>query len=75
MRYREDNPEDLDRARSAVRKWRAEHPQGTAEQLVADLGSQFPSGYEPVLRGVLAALKLHGAKIVTGVSITGGGRD
>jgi len=38
MRFREDKPEDLDRARAAVAAWRAQHPQGTDAQLVADLG-------------------------------------
>ena len=60
MRFRDNSPEDLDRARAAVRKWRDENPQGTPEQLVADLGGGFPDGYGPVLRGVLAALELHG---------------
>jgi hypothetical protein len=45
-----------------VRKWRAEHPQGTA----GELGGQFHPDYEPVLRGVLAALELHGDRIITG---------
>jgi hypothetical protein len=62
VRFRDDNAEDLDRARAAVRKWRAEHPQGTA----GELGGQFHPDYEPVLRGVLAALELHGDRIITG---------
>ena len=74
MRFRDDRPEDLARARKAVREWRAEHPQGTADELVADLGGQFHPGYGPVLRGVLAAIELHGAKIVTGITVTGSGR-
>lgn len=74
MRFREDNPEDLDRARDLVKKWRDEHPQGTPGEMAAALANQFRDGYEPVLRGVLAALELHGAKIVTGISITGGPR-
>ena len=73
MRFRDDSPEDLERARAAVREWRAGHPQGTPAELVDDLGGQFQPGYEPVLRGVLAALELHGAKITTGVRLTGGG--
>lgn len=75
MRFREDSPEDLDRAWAAVGQWRDQHPHGSAEQLVADLGSQFRPGYEPVLRGVLAALELHSAKIVTGITITGASHD
>jgi hypothetical protein len=58
-----------------VKQWRDEHPQGAPDEMVAALGGQFRAGYEPVLRGVLAALELHGAKIVTGISITGGSRE
>lgn len=68
MRYREDKPEDLDKARAAVAAWREQHPQGTAEDLVADLGGQFHPDYGPVLRAVLFAFDSHAAKITTGVS-------
>jgi hypothetical protein len=43
--------------------------------MVAAFAGEFREGYGPVLRGVLAALELHGAKIVTGISITGGLRE
>lgn len=56
MRFREDKPVDLQRARTAVAEWREQNPAGTEEQLTAALGSQFPPGYGPVLRGVLFAL-------------------
>jgi len=69
VRFREDKPEDLDRARAAVAAWREQHPEGTADQLVADLGGQFHRDYGVVLRGVLFAVDSHGAKITTGVSI------
>jgi hypothetical protein len=75
VRFRESNPEDLDRARQLVAKWRDENPQGSAEEMLRTLGGQFREGYEPVLRGVLAAIELHGAKIVTGITITGGPRE
>ncbi len=55
MRYREDNPVDLDRARVAVAEWREAHPNSTADQLVADIGPQFHRGYAVVLRGVFFA--------------------
>ncbi len=55
MRYREGNPADLDRARLAVAEWREAHPDGTADQLVADIGPQFHRGYAVVLRGVFFA--------------------
>jgi len=69
VRFREDRTEDLARARQAVTAWRGEHPQGTAEELIADLGDQFHPDYGPVLRAVLFALDSHEAKITTGVSI------
>src|SRR5260370_30688597 len=74
MRYREDKPEYLLRAREAVAAWREKHPQGTYEQLVADLGPDFPDGYAPVLRSVLFVIESRGAKILTGVTVIGGAR-
>ena len=71
MRYRENKPEDLKRARAAVAAWRGQHPQGTAEQLVHDLGGQFHCDYGVVLRAVLFAVDSHAAKITTGLSIVG----
>jgi hypothetical protein len=71
MRFRDDKPGDLDRARIGVREWRKQHPQGTAEQLVCDLASQFHADYEVVLRGVLFAIDSHDTKITTGISIFG----
>jgi hypothetical protein len=66
MRYRENKPEDLERARAAVAAWRDQRPQGTAEQLVEDLGGQFHRDYEPVLRSVLVVVDRHRAWEVTG---------
>jgi hypothetical protein len=53
MRFREDNPADLDRARTAVAQWREQHPAGTQDQLLAALSPQFHPDYAPVLRAVL----------------------
>jgi hypothetical protein len=53
MRFREDNPEDLDRARTAVAQWREQNPAGTENQLLAALSPQFHPDYAPVLRAVL----------------------
>jgi hypothetical protein len=53
MRFREDNPEDLDRARTAVAQWRQQNPAGTENQLLAALSPQFHPDYAPVLRAVL----------------------
>lgn len=56
MRYREDTPEELNRARAAVAAWHEQHPGGTAEELEKTVGPQFHPGYGPVLRGILFAL-------------------
>ncbi len=69
MRFREDNPEDLDRARAAVAAWRERNPQGTGDQLVIDLGGEFHPDYGPVLRAVLFASDSRAAKLATGISI------
>jgi hypothetical protein len=53
MRFREDNPADLERARAAVARWRQQHPAGTEDQLTAALGPQFHPDYGPVLRAML----------------------
>ena len=53
MRFREDNPADLERARAAVAQWRAQNPEGTDDQLTAALGPQFHPDYGPVLRAML----------------------
>ena len=53
MRFREDHPGDLDRARTAVAQWREKNPAGTEGQLLAALGPQFHPDYTPVLRAVL----------------------
>jgi hypothetical protein len=71
MRYRENKPENLMRARTAIAAWRVQHPQGTAEQLVWDLGGQFHRDYHVVLRAVLFAVDSHAAKITTGLSAAG----
>ncbi len=47
VRFREEHPEDLARARSAVAAWREEHPAGTADQLTAALGGQFHPHHGP----------------------------
>jgi hypothetical protein len=66
VRYREDNPADLARARAAVAEWREANPDGTREQLVADLGPRFRAGYGVVLRGVLSAVDRDRSRQVPG---------
>jgi len=57
-----------------VAAWREAHSQGTYDQLVADLGPDFPDGYGPVLRSVLFALERKDAHSLTGMTIIGGGQ-
>ena len=75
MRFREDNPGDLGRARAAVATWRDQNPAGTPEQLVAALGAGFHRDYGPVLRALLFAADRHRARAITGITgPTGAGR-
>ena len=53
MRYREVKPADRERARAAVAQWREQNPEGTKEQLIEALGSDFHPEYGPVLRAAL----------------------
>lgn len=72
MRFREDKPEDLQRARIEVAAWRERSPQGTADQLIADLGARFHKDYGPLLRAVLFTVDRHAARAIT--RITGASR-
>ncbi len=67
MRFREEKPGDLDRARTAVAAWRDSHPAGAADDLVAAAGPAFHPEWAVVLRGVLFALDRHRARRITGV--------
>jgi hypothetical protein len=69
VRFREDRPEDLDRARTAAREWRQQHPAGTEAQFVAAVGGDFHKDYAPVLRAVLFAAGSRDAKITTGIPV------
>ena len=69
MRFREDSPRELARARAAVAEWRDQNPAGTPGQLTADLGGQFHPDYGPVLRAVLFAADRHRARDITGIAI------
>jgi len=68
VRFREDRPADLDRARCAVAGWRERYPQGSTDQLIADLGGQFHPDYTVVLRAVLFVVDRHRAREITGVT-------
>jgi len=66
VRFREDRPADLDRARATVAAWRDQNPAGTSEDLIAEIGQQFPPEYGVVLRAVLFAVDRHRARQITG---------
>jgi hypothetical protein len=68
MRFREDKPEDLQRARIEVAAWRERNPQGTADHLITDLGGRFHEDYGPLLRAVLFTVDRHAARAVTGIT-------
>jgi len=68
VRFREDRPADLDRAHCAVAGWRERYPQGSTDQLIADLGGQFHPDYTVVLRAVLFVVDRHRAREITGVT-------
>ena len=71
MRFRDEKPGDMDRAREVVREWRAQHPDGAPDQLVADIGDEFHHGeWAPVLRSILQVADRHAARVVPG-TITG----
>ena len=71
MRFREDNPAELARARAAVAAWREQNPAGTGEDLIAAVGHQFHRDYGVVLRAVLFAVDRHQARQITGVTPEG----
>jgi hypothetical protein len=69
MRFREDNPAELARARAAVASWRDQNPAGITEELIAVIGHHFHRDYDVVLRAVLFAIDRHRARQVTAVAV------
>jgi hypothetical protein len=67
VRFRDEKPSDLDKARAAVAAWRDGHPAGTADDLIAAVGPAFHPDWAVVLRGVLFATDRHRARAITGV--------
>ena len=65
MRFRDERPGDLDRARAAAAAWRDQNPEGTPKDLIAAVGCQFHPDYAVVLRGVLFAVDRHRARQIT----------
>ena len=70
-RWRDENPEELEKLRTAVREWREANPDGHPDEMVHALAGQFRVDYEPVLRSVLFRLDLRDAKVTTGITIIG----
>jgi hypothetical protein len=68
VRFREDRPPELARARATVANWRDQNPAGTAEELIAATGHRFHRDYGVVLRAVLFAVDRHRARQVTGLT-------
>jgi len=66
VRFRENTEEYQARGRDAVAAWRAEHPAGTAEQMLAAVGPAFHRDYAPVLRSFLQVIDKHAGRVVTG---------
>jgi hypothetical protein len=64
MRFREDRPAELVRARAIVADWRDQNPVGTADELTAAVGHCFHQDYGVVLRAVLFAVDRHRARQV-----------
>jgi hypothetical protein len=68
VRFRDENPADLARARTAVAAWRDHNPAGTAEDLISAIGHQFHRDYGVVLRALLFAVDRHRAREITGAA-------
>jgi hypothetical protein len=68
VRFRDENPADLTRARAAVTAWRDQNPAGTGDELVAVGGRQFHPDYGVVLRAMLFAVDRHRSREVTGIA-------
>jgi hypothetical protein len=67
VRYREDMPGELARARAAVAAWRGQNPAGNGEEMIAAIGHHVHQDYGAVLRAMLFAVDRHRARQVTGI--------
>lgn len=70
MRYRDWKSSELDRARTAVARWREANPQGNADGLIGDIAAQFHPDYAVVLRGILCAVDRNWGRQLAGI-VTG----
>ena len=68
VRFRDDNPADLARARAAVTAWRDQNPAGISDELAAIVDREFHPDYGVVLRTVLFAVDRHRAREVTRIA-------
>jgi len=66
VRFREDGPADLDRARTAVMAWRDQNPAGTGEDQIPPSAGSSARITGMVLRAVLFAVDRHRAREITG---------
>lgn len=66
MRFRDEKPGDLDRARAAVAAWRDRHPAGTDADLIAAVGPAFHPDWAVALRGMLFVEDRNRARKITG---------
>jgi len=75
VRYREDTPAEQERARAAVEQWRGAHPDGSPEEMLAEIGPGFDKDYGPVLRAALFRADTDAAHVRAGTTdVTGQGR-
>jgi hypothetical protein len=67
VRFRDNSPGDLARARAAVSAWREQNPVGTPEELITAIGPRFHRDWAPVLRTVLYVVDKHSAREACGM--------
>jgi hypothetical protein len=60
VRYRELARLNMTEINAAIRKWAAEHPNGTPEQAVAELELPYPRDMAIIARGIMAAVASQG---------------
>jgi hypothetical protein len=65
MRFRDDDPAELARARVTVAGRRDQNPAGNAEELIAAIGYRFHRDDDVVLRAMLFAVDRHRARQIS----------
>lgn len=71
MRFRDDKPAELARARATVAGWRDQNPAGNAEESIEAVGHRFHRDYDVVLRAMLFAVDRHRARQFSGPAFLG----